>query len=235
MLRDQQVVGAITVNRAETGLYADKEVGAVADLRRPGRGRDRERAPVQRDEGRAGTPARVGEILTAISNSVTDAQPVFDAIPRQLPQLFGSDEFAVRLATSRASSTSARSWATDRDACCKPSLRRWTDARSGRAILATRCRSLSRRCQSTHRAAHGSPRARSLPATSRWPMPRCCGMSAASAPIVASRAGAAVYGEGTGSAAVLRGPGRDCDRERAPVQRDKEALERQTATAEILA
>ncbi|UCG99446.1 MAG: GAF domain-containing protein, partial [Burkholderiales bacterium] len=34
MLRDRQVIGAITVNRAETGLYADKEVALLRTFAR---------------------------------------------------------------------------------------------------------------------------------------------------------------------------------------------------------
>ena len=60
MLRDQQVIGAITVNRAEPGLFAEKEVGSAADVRQPGGDRDRERAAVQRDPGSARAADRHG-------------------------------------------------------------------------------------------------------------------------------------------------------------------------------
>ncbi len=60
MLRDRQVIGAITVNRAETGLVRRQGDRTAADLRSPGGGGDRERASVQRDQGVARTTEGIG-------------------------------------------------------------------------------------------------------------------------------------------------------------------------------
>ena len=53
MLREGAAIGAITVLRGQPRPFTDKEIALLQDLRRPGRHRDRERAPVQRDQGGA--------------------------------------------------------------------------------------------------------------------------------------------------------------------------------------
>ena len=65
MLRDQVAIGAIAVTRRDPGPFTDHQIERPQDLRRPGGDRDRERAPVQRDQGGAraadgdrGDPAR---------------------------------------------------------------------------------------------------------------------------------------------------------------------------------
>ena len=50
MMREGQVIGSIVVCRAERGLVSRQADQAVADVRRPGGDRDRERAAVQRDQ-----------------------------------------------------------------------------------------------------------------------------------------------------------------------------------------
>ncbi len=60
---------------------------AASDLRRPGGDRDRERAPVQRNEGSARAADGDGEILQVISISPTDVQPVFEAIAQRAATL----------------------------------------------------------------------------------------------------------------------------------------------------
>jgi hypothetical protein len=48
MLRDGKVVGALGLARKTPGLFPDKQVRLLQDLRPPGGDRHRERAPVQR-------------------------------------------------------------------------------------------------------------------------------------------------------------------------------------------
>ena len=97
MIRDQQVVGAITVNRAETGLYADKEVALLQTFARQAvvaienvRLFNETTTALERQTATA-------EILKVISSSPTDTQPVFDAIVDNLLRLFGTQFAAVQL------------------------------------------------------------------------------------------------------------------------------------------
>jgi GAF domain-containing protein/CheY-like chemotaxis protein len=95
MLRDRQVIGAITVNRAETGLYADKEVALLRTFAR--------QAVVAVENVRLFNETRealeqqqaAAEILGVISSSVADTQPVFDKILDSGRHLFRSDEMDV--------------------------------------------------------------------------------------------------------------------------------------------
>ena len=100
MIRDQQVVGAITVNRAETGLYADKEVALLQTFAR--------QAVVAIENVRLFNETKealeqqtaTAEILKVISSSPTDVQPVFDAIVRRAADLCSAH--AAALATKQA-------------------------------------------------------------------------------------------------------------------------------------
>ena len=58
MLKDGVAVGAILVGWPEAGHTTTHQIELVQDVRRPGRDRDRERAPVQRDQGGARAPDR---------------------------------------------------------------------------------------------------------------------------------------------------------------------------------
>jgi GAF domain-containing protein len=53
LMREGFVIGAISIRRLEVRPFTEKADRAGQDLRRPGRDRDRERAPVQRNEGGA--------------------------------------------------------------------------------------------------------------------------------------------------------------------------------------
>ncbi len=91
MMRDQQVIGAITVNRAETGLYAAKEVALLQTFARQAvvavenvRLFNETKEALERQTASA-------EILRVISSSVADASPVFDKILESAARLTGSD------------------------------------------------------------------------------------------------------------------------------------------------
>ncbi len=95
MLRDRQVIGAVTVNRAEIGLYADKEVALLRTFAR--------QAVVAVENVRLFNETKealeqqqaAAEILGVISSSVADTQPVFDKILESGRHLFRSDEMDV--------------------------------------------------------------------------------------------------------------------------------------------
>jgi len=88
MLRDRQVVGAITVNRAEAGLYADKEVALLQTFAR--------QAVVAIENVRLFNETKqalerqtaMAAVLSVLGTSMTDAQPVFDAIIENCSKLF---------------------------------------------------------------------------------------------------------------------------------------------------
>ncbi|HQR11119.1 MAG TPA: GAF domain-containing protein [Casimicrobiaceae bacterium] len=97
MLRDQQVIGAITVNRAETGLYDDKEVALLQTFARQAvvavenvRLFNETREALERQTATA-------RILSAMSGSITDPRPVFDAIVASCRTLFADSAVALRL------------------------------------------------------------------------------------------------------------------------------------------
>ena len=90
MLRDQQVVGAITVNRATTGAFAAKEVELLRTFASQAviaienvRLFNETREALERQTATA-------EILKVISESPTDVQPVFEAIAQRARRLCGA-------------------------------------------------------------------------------------------------------------------------------------------------
>jgi GAF domain-containing protein/CheY-like chemotaxis protein len=91
MMRDQQMIGAITVNRAETGLYAAKEVALLQTFARQAvvavenvRLFNETKEALERQTASA-------EILRVISSSMADANPVFDKILESAARLTNSD------------------------------------------------------------------------------------------------------------------------------------------------
>ena len=88
MLREGEPIGALTVGWTESAAFTDKQIELLQDLRRPGRDRDRERAPVQGAGGAQQRPHRVARAADgdgarscgSSSSSPTDVQPVFEAI-----------------------------------------------------------------------------------------------------------------------------------------------------------
>ena len=58
MMHDAKAIGAIAICREQPGEFPQRQIELLQDLRRPGRDRDRERAPVQRDARGAGPADR---------------------------------------------------------------------------------------------------------------------------------------------------------------------------------
>ncbi len=98
LMRDQQVIGAITVNRAETGLYSDKEVALLQTFAR--------QAVVAIENVRLFNETRealeqqtaTSEVLQVISSSVADTAPVFEKILDSCQHLFATEQLGIFLA-----------------------------------------------------------------------------------------------------------------------------------------
>ena len=97
MRRDGQVVGAITVTRAEPGRFSDKQIDllttfasqaviAIENVRLFNATKE------ALDQQRA-----AAEVLAAISNSIADTQPVFDKILESCERLFAGRMVGIRL------------------------------------------------------------------------------------------------------------------------------------------
>ena len=98
LMRDQQVIGAITVNRAETGVYADEEVALLQTFAR--------QAVVAVENVRLFNETRealeqqtaTSEVLQVISSSVADTAPVFGKILDSCQHLFATEQLGIFLA-----------------------------------------------------------------------------------------------------------------------------------------
>jgi GAF domain-containing protein/CheY-like chemotaxis protein/tetratricopeptide (TPR) repeat protein len=99
LMRDQQVIGAITVNRAETGLYDDKEVALLQTFAR--------QAVVAVENVRLFNETRealeqqtaTADVLQVISSSVADTAPVFEKILDSCQHLFATEQLGIFLAS----------------------------------------------------------------------------------------------------------------------------------------
>ena len=137
----------------EAQPFTDKQIALVNDLRRPGRDRHRERAPVQRSSGRnrdlteaLEQQTATSEILRVISSSPTDSQPVFETIAESAARLCEASRRRSSSAFDGELLASLR--ATDRS----PTIRAdrqipmpLAEARGGRAIVDRRDASTIRR------------------------------------------------------------------------------------------
>ena len=97
MVRDNQMVGAITVNRAAAGSFADKEVELLKTFASQAviaienvRLFNETREALERQTATA-------RILSAMSGSMTDTRPVFQAIVASCRSLFADSVVALRL------------------------------------------------------------------------------------------------------------------------------------------
>ena len=72
MLKDDELIGAISIYRQEVRPFSDKQIELVAELRQPGGHRDREHPPAQRaasDEISGAQQTATSEVLQVISSS----------------------------------------------------------------------------------------------------------------------------------------------------------------------
>ena len=213
-------VGAIGVPRTEPGTFTEAQIEAAPDLRRPGGDRDRERAPVQRDQGALEQQTATAEVLQVISSSVSDTQPVFEKILQSCQRLFGGDELGVLLVDDDGAAHWSRTWPSARDALQSvsgPVAR--TPAAPGDPR--TPCDPLRRRPERPRRA--GAMRAGGA---GRLPYsmaiaPMLWKDQGIGAICVARVRPAPFSRQGDRAAADLRRPGGDRDPERAAVQRDQ--------------
>jgi len=88
MMRDHKMIGAITVNRAETGLYADKEIALLQTFARQAVVAIENVRMFNETKEALEQQTATAEVLKVISSSVADAQPVFEAIVRSCHALF---------------------------------------------------------------------------------------------------------------------------------------------------
>jgi GAF domain-containing protein/CheY-like chemotaxis protein len=83
MLRDQQLIGAITVNRAEPGLYADKEIALLQTFARQAVVAIENVRLFNETKEALDRQTATAEVLKVISESQTDVQPVLDAVAQR--------------------------------------------------------------------------------------------------------------------------------------------------------
>ncbi len=97
MLRDQQVVGAITVNRAQTGIYAENEVALLQTFARQAVVAIENVRLFNETQEALDQQTATAEVLQVISSSVSDTAPVFDKILDSCERLFAAHQLAVML------------------------------------------------------------------------------------------------------------------------------------------
>jgi GAF domain-containing protein/CheY-like chemotaxis protein len=112
MLRDRQVVGAITVNRAETGLYADKEVALLETFARQAVVAVENVRLFNETQEALERQTATSEVLQVISNSVADTAPVFDKILDSCQHLFATGQMGIFLVRDDGQ-THVASWRGD--------------------------------------------------------------------------------------------------------------------------
>ena len=95
LLQEGKAIGCIAILRATAGEFDDQEIALAADLRRPGRDRDPERAAVQRDQGGAGTADRHRRSAAGDQRFRRRRQTVFEKILDSCKRLIPSDGGAV--------------------------------------------------------------------------------------------------------------------------------------------
>ena len=95
MMRDQQVVGAIAVGRAETGPYADKEVALLQTFARQAVVAIENVRLFNETQEALEQQTATAEVLQVISSSVADSAPVFEKIIDSCERLFGADEISI--------------------------------------------------------------------------------------------------------------------------------------------
>ena len=97
MMRDQQMIGAITVSRAVTGLYADKEVALLQTFARQAVVAVENLRLFNETKEALEQQTATADVLQVISNSVADAAPVFDKILDSCRHLFAIEQLGIFL------------------------------------------------------------------------------------------------------------------------------------------
>ena len=91
MLRDQQIVGAITVNRAEPGTFADKEVALLQTFASQAVIAIQNVRLFNETKNALERQTATADVLKVISESPTNVQPVFDIIAEHAARLTGAE------------------------------------------------------------------------------------------------------------------------------------------------
>ena len=219
LLREGSAIGSLAILRAASGEFTEKEIALAQTFA--------SQAVIAIENARLFNETREAleqqkasaEILSVISGSVADAQPVFDKILESCKHLFGGDELDVLLVDEQGLLQVAAYVGKARDAVAATFPAPVDITPAGRAIR-------------ERRVAH-YPDVLNHPDTP--PVLRRMGRivgyhSVAFAPMVWEDRGIGAVGvarsrgrlqrQGTGAAADLRRPGRDRDPERAAVPRD---------------
>ena len=173
MLKDDRVVGAIAIFRAQTGDFPRAHGAAAADLRRPGADRDRERAPVQGNAKRRWNSRRPRPTSCASSAARwTTRSRCSTRSSSSCKHLFGSDETAVLLVDDAGQVTlgayvgqPARRGGRHLPGAAGQVTGRARDRRAA-------CRALCRCRPRSATDARGAQPSRSRAATRRWPTRR---------------------------------------------------------------
>ncbi len=95
MFRDQQIVGAITVNRAEPGIFADKQIDLLQTFA--------SQAVIAVENVRLFNETKealeqqtaTAEVLQVIGSSVADTAPVFEKILESCKHLFATEQLGI--------------------------------------------------------------------------------------------------------------------------------------------
>ena len=81
MLKEEDLIGAIEIDRQDVRPFTDKQIELVEEFRRPGRHRHREHPAAQRAaRDRWQQQTATADVLQVISSSPGDLKPVFEAI-----------------------------------------------------------------------------------------------------------------------------------------------------------
>ena len=224
MLRNQVAIGAIAVTRREPGPFTDHQISVLQTFA--------DQAVIAIENVRLFNETKeslerqtaTAEILKVIASSPTDAQPVFDVIVESAVRLCGArfgrvyryDGSAIHMVASHG--LSAPALGQVQRVYPRPAAQ---DTTVGQAILGLRPRFV-----------HDVQRDQTVPPLSREMMEALGTRSQVTMPML--RAGGPIgaivmgwdearwlYRQAGRAAPNLRRPGRDRDRERAPVQRDQ--------------
>ena len=136
MLKENELVGAITIYRQEVRPFTDKQIELVTELRRPGRHRHREHAAAQRAARESlQQQTATADVLKVISRSTFDLQTVLDTLVESAARLCEADYAFIFRREGDALSPRARATASLpstrnawRSKPSRPAAKRWSAA-----------------------------------------------------------------------------------------------------------